>query len=84
MEVRQALRECATASPSRTILVAGRAITAAVIATKSALQFRPFRLHSRISSAVLQRDDPKAVVLDLVNPAAADRHLPRAPAGRVG
>src|SRR5829696_9581530 len=40
----------AAASPSRTILVNGRAIRAAVIATNSADQFRPWRLDSRTSS----------------------------------
>jgi len=35
---------------SRTILAPGKANTAAAIATISAAQFRPFRLHSRTSS----------------------------------
>ena len=41
MEVGRPFGQCATASPSRTILANGRAMTAARMATISADQFRP-------------------------------------------
>jgi len=52
-------RQCATASPSRTILANGRAMTAAVMATNSTHQSRP----QADVFAVLMGDDAEAVVL---------------------
>jgi hypothetical protein len=57
-----------------TILANGRAITAAVMATNSTDQSRPFLDHRRTRVAVLMANDPEAVVLQLVNPSVARWH----------
>ena len=75
VEVRQALRQCATASPSSMIRLKGSARIAAVMATNSADQSRPFRDHRRTLLAVLMGDDAIAVVPELVQPAIPRRHL---------
>jgi hypothetical protein len=75
VEIPKGFRQCATASPSRTILVTGSAMTAAVMATNWADQSRPLRLHSRTMSPSLCATIREAVVLQLVDLLLASRDL---------